>query len=180
MRTGRNLSFISDKVALAGDGISCLIEKIVRTVNSGLSGLPLSRVVRQAMDKGLSEPDPRDDLSGMDVARKLLILARETGLKMELDEVQIKSFLPDACFEATSVETFFVQLEKEDGRFEERRKKAERAGKVLRYTACLECGTARIGLEEVDAAHPFSTLQGSDNMIFFPRGSMNRRGERDV
>jgi aspartokinase/homoserine dehydrogenase 1 len=128
---------------------------------------PFSQVVREAKAKGLSEPDPRDDLSGRDVARKLLILARETGLALEPDDVRIEPILPERCRKAPSIQAFFSELAKEDTAFEARRRAAETVGKVLRYIATLESGSAFVSLAEVDSDNPFYHLSGSDNMIVF-------------
>jgi aspartokinase/homoserine dehydrogenase 1 len=126
-----------------------------------------SRAVREAMERGLSEPDPRDDLSGRDVGRKLLILARETGLGIEPSDVRVENILPDACRRAPSVEAFFRVLEKSDGLFEERRRQAESQGKVLRYIGTVADGQAGVSLAEAGPDHPFHALSGSDNMIVF-------------
>ena len=129
--------------------------------------LTFSSIVRAAKERGLTEPDPRDDLSGSDVRRKILILARETGLPMEAQDVQLESILPPDCLAATSVEAFFNALEKHDGHFEDLRQKAASAGKVLRFVAMLDEGQASIGLQAVDQGHPFYFLSGSDNMVVF-------------
>lgn len=126
-----------------------------------------SDVVREAREKGYTEPDPRDDLSGLDVARKILILARETGLSLELSDVQLESFMPEACMKAETVEEFFVELEKANPLFEERKRQAERRNAVLRFIASLENGVASVKLTEVNAEHPFYNLSGSDNIISY-------------
>ncbi|MFQ5446277.1 MAG: bifunctional aspartate kinase/homoserine dehydrogenase I [Saprospiraceae bacterium] len=131
-----------------------------------------SSIVRVAKERGFTEPDPREDISGADIRRKILILARETGLEMEAADVEIENILPKAAGEAGSVEAFFVELEKADAHFEKLRSEAEKEGKVLRMIATLEKGaegtsTASIGLRAVDASHPFYSLSGSDNMIVF-------------
>jgi aspartokinase/homoserine dehydrogenase 1 len=135
--------------------------------NTFKEGIRFSEVVMQAKEKGYTEPDPREDLSGADVARKILILARETGLALEPEEVEVKSFLPDECMNAASVEAFFAELKKADHVFEEQRQQAEAAGKVLRFVASLEQGKALVSLQQVDKSHPFYTLSGSDNMISY-------------
>jgi bifunctional aspartokinase / homoserine dehydrogenase 1 len=131
-----------------------------------------SSIVKIAKERGLTEPDPREDISGADIRRKLLILARETGLQMEASEVEIESILPKAAQDAENVEAFFVELEKAGSHFEKLRSEAEKEGKVLRMIATLEKGAentskANIGLKAVDASHPFYSLSGSDNMIVF-------------
>lgn len=126
-----------------------------------------SDVVKEAKEKGYTEPDPRDDLNGKDVARKILILSREAGYELELDDVKIENILPEACVKAKTVEDFFKQLEKNNDVFAKRRVEAEKKGKVLRFIAKLENGKATIKLESVDATHPFYSLSGSDNMISY-------------
>lgn len=135
--------------------------------NSFKEGIRFSEVVKQAKELGYTEPDPRDDLNGMDVARKILILAREVGLPLEPQDVAVRNILPEACLNAKSVEDFFRELEKADPVFEEQRKKAEAEGKVLRFIATLNENKVNVGLEPVDASHPFYSLSGSDNIISF-------------
>jgi aspartokinase/homoserine dehydrogenase 1 len=135
--------------------------------NSFVEGSDFSEVVRQAREKGYTEPDPRDDLNGMDVARKILILSREAGFDLDLDDVKITNILPRTCLEADSVEKFFVELEKTNGYFEDLRSKASSSGKVLRFIAKMEGGKASVGLESVDNSNPFYALDGSDNMISY-------------
>ncbi|MEO6758162.1 MAG: bifunctional aspartate kinase/homoserine dehydrogenase I, partial [Saprospiraceae bacterium] len=126
-----------------------------------------SSIVRAAKERGLTEPDPRDDLSGSDVRRKILILARETGLPMEAEDVQLENILPSDCLAAASVDAFFTALEQHDGHFEQMRQQAAAQGKVLRFVAQLDEGKASIGLQAVDQQHPFYFLSGSDNMVVF-------------
>lgn len=137
--------------------------------NFKAGGEPFSAIVREAKRRGYTEPDPRDDLGGADVRRKLLILARETGLPLEAADVQIESILPKAAQDAPNVEAFFAELEKSDAHFEKMVADAAADGKVLRMIASLDklTGQANIGLREVDASHPFYSLSGSDNMIVF-------------
>ncbi len=135
--------------------------------NFKAGGEPFSAIVREAKRLGYTEPDPRDDLGGADVRRKLLILARETGLPLEAAEVQIESILPKAAQDAPNVDAFFAELEKADAHFEKMAADAAAEGKALRMIACLDNGKATIGLQAVDASHPFYSLSGSDNMIVF-------------
>lgn len=124
-------------------------------------------VVREAKAKGFTEPDPREDLSGADVARKILILAREVGVPLEAEEITIAQILPDNCLKANSVDSFFEEMEVSDSFFAGLRENAEAEGKKLRYIASLENGKALVQLQTVDAQHPFYTLSGSDNIISF-------------
>ena len=135
--------------------------------NSFQPGTSFSEIVRQARALGYTEPDPRVDLNGIDVRRKLIILARETGLALEAKDVKIESILPEACQQAKGVESFFEEIAKADGYFTELLESAQAEGKVLRFAARLEDGRATIGLLKVEASHPFYTLSGSDNMIVF-------------
>ncbi len=135
--------------------------------NTFQAGTAFSEIVREAKDKGFTEPDPRIDLNGIDVRRKLIILARETGLQLEASAVQITNILPEACQKAKTVDAFFKEIAKADPLFEEMRREAEGQGKVLRYIAKLEDGQASISLEAVGPSHPFYALSGSDNMIVF-------------
>jgi aspartokinase/homoserine dehydrogenase 1 len=135
--------------------------------NNFKAGTSFSDIVKQAQELGYTEPDPRIDLNGLDVQRKLIILARETGLPLEAEGVEIENILPAACQEADTVEAFFSALANADQHFEELRAEAEAEGKALRMIAKLEGSKATIGLEAVDADHPFYNLSGSDNMIVF-------------
>jgi aspartokinase/homoserine dehydrogenase 1 len=135
--------------------------------NSFDGTIPFSTIVKEAKKRGYTEPDPREDLSGLDVARKLLILARETGLEIELSNIAIEQILPPACVKAKTVEDFFVALEANNEVFSKRLKAAQSKNKVLRFIAQLENGKAAIKLQEVDAQHPFYNLSGSDNIISF-------------
>ncbi|GIV34141.1 MAG: bifunctional aspartate kinase/homoserine dehydrogenase I [Chitinophagales bacterium] len=135
--------------------------------NTYSSEIPFSQAVRQAMEKGLSEPDPRIDLSGKDVARKILILAREVGAKLELSEVQSKGFLPRRCMQAKSVSAFLKELEQLDKAFEEQRVKLQQANQKLRYVATFEKGKATTGLHAYDASHPFYWIEGKDNIVLY-------------
>jgi bifunctional aspartokinase / homoserine dehydrogenase 1 len=128
-------------------------------------------VVLKAKEMGYTEPDPRIDLTGVDVRRKLVILARVAGLELEEADVDIKNFLPQTCLEAPTVEVFFKELALKSASFEEMldslaKHPLEKTGK-LRMLAKIEAGKATIGLERVDVSNPFYNLEGSDNMIVF-------------
>ena len=130
-------------------------------------GLRFVDVVREAKAKGYTEPDPRDDLSGTDVARKILILAREVGVALEPEDVKIAQLLPDNCLNAPSIDSFFEELVVSDAYFGKMMSDAFEKGEVLRYIATLENGKATVELRTVDAGHPFYSLSGSDNIISF-------------
>ena len=135
--------------------------------NSFVAGRKFSDIVAAARERGFTEPDPRIDLNGIDVRRKLIILARETGLPLEGKDVQIEGILPPAVRDAPTVDSFFEELAKADAHFEQLREEAAANGKVLRMIAKLEGETARIGLQAVDNSNPFYFLSGSDNMVVF-------------
>ncbi len=126
--------------------------------------VPFSETVRRAKEQGYSEPDPRIDLSGKDVIRKLVILSREAGYRIEQEDVEKHLFVPDDYFEG-SVEEFWKRLPALDADFEARRKKLEEEGKHWRFVASLENGKAKVSLCEVDSTHPFYHLEGSNNII---------------
>jgi len=124
-----------------------------------------SDVVKQAMKEGYTEPDPRIDLSGRDVARKILILARETGLPLEMDDITINPFINDEIMGKENVESFLESLKDNDGYFDQLREKAAEKGKKLRYIADLNNGNASVGLVEADSSQPFFQLDGKDNIV---------------
>lgn len=135
--------------------------------NNFKAGVKFSEIVKEAKRLGLTEPDPREDLSGADVRRKLLILARETGLPLEANDIRMEHILPHACLAVHTVEEFFEALEKHDDDFEQLRQQADNAGNVLRFVAKLEDAQASISLQACDQNHPFYFLSGSDNMVVF-------------
>lgn len=131
------------------------------------TGVKFVDVVKEAKAKGFTEPDPRDDLSGADVARKILILAREVGVPLESTDVRVAQLLPDNCLAAPTVDDFFEQLIVSDDYFAGLQSAAEANGEKLRYIASLENGKAVVALKTVDANHPFYNLSGSDNIVSF-------------
>lgn len=126
--------------------------------------VPFSEAVRRAKERGYSEPDPRIDLSGMDVVRKLVILAREAGYQVEQNDVEKHLFVPDEYFEG-SVEDFWCKLPQLDADFEARRKVLESENKKWRFVAKLENGRTSVSLQTVDMRHPFYDLEGSNNIV---------------
>jgi aspartokinase/homoserine dehydrogenase 1 len=130
-------------------------------------GIPFSEVVKQAKEKGYTEPDPRDDLSGMDVGRKILILGREAEQELHFEDISIQSMVPKDCVETQDVQEFFEKLKTHDQAFEKLLEEAKQKGEKLRFMATLENGKAKVGLNSLDSSHPFYTLKGSDNMILF-------------
>ena len=126
--------------------------------------MPLSKIIRKAKEEGYSEPDPRIDLSGKDVIRKLVILGREAGYRLEQEDVKTHLFIPDKYFEG-SLDDFWKHIGELDADFEMRRQKLESEGKRWRFVARLENGEASVALEEVEFHHPFYNLEGSNNII---------------
>ena len=124
----------------------------------------MSEAVHRAKEQGYSEPDPRIDLSGKDVIRKLVILAREAGYKVEKTDVEKHLFIPDEFFEG-SIEEFWKNLPQLDADFEARRKQLDAEGKRWRFVATFDHGKLSVALKEVDSTHPFYNLQGSNNIV---------------
>ncbi|MDP2648328.1 MAG: bifunctional aspartate kinase/homoserine dehydrogenase I [bacterium] len=128
---------------------------------------PFSEIVKEAREKGYTEPDPRADLSGEDVARKIVILARESGVPLELKNVRLEGLVSSKVKNAPSVGAALAQLKKDDASLEKRRATAQRAGKRLRYMAKFERGKASVLLQTVGPEHPFYEMRGSDNVVAF-------------
>ena len=126
--------------------------------------IPLSKAILMAKEAGFAEPDPRIDLSGKDVVRKLVILAREAGYRIEQDDVQKNLFIPEKYFKGT-LDEFWATISELDAEFEEKRARLAAAGKRWRFVATMEMGQCNVGLQEVDSLHPFFDLQGSNNII---------------
>ena len=124
-------------------------------------------VVKQAQEQGYTEPDPTIDLSGIDVARKILILARESGYHLELTDIENEAFLPEESLQTNSNEAFFNTLVKYESDFQKRYKNAADKGCKLKYVAQFENGKAKVGLQEIPQGHDFYNLEGSDNIVLF-------------
>lgn len=127
---------------------------------------PFTEVVKQAQDEGYTEPDPRLDLGGTDVMRKIMILAREAGERMEIDDIENRSFLPASCFEGT-VDDFYLELAKQENHFHALYQQASIVGNKLKFMATYEHGSARVGLELVSPESDFYHLYGKDNLVLF-------------
>ena len=123
-------------------------------------------VVRQAQSEGYTEPDPRLDLSGTDVARKILILAREVGYKLELADIENTSFLPESCLKG-SVEDFYAEMDKHEAHFRKLLDNASSQGLKLKYIASFDNGKAAVGLQSIGPYHNFANLSGKDNAVLF-------------
>ena len=141
--------------------LSCTLNFIFNELSADVT---MSEAVRRAKEQGYSEPDPRIDLSGKDVIRKLVILAREAGYKVEKTDVEKHLFIPDEFFEG-SIEEFWKNLPQLDADFEARRKQLDAEGKRWRFVATFDHGKLSVALKEVDSTHPFYNLQGSNNIV---------------
>lgn len=162
--TLKNLIASGDKVTQIQAVLSGSLNFIFNNFNEKNS---FFEVVQQAGIEGYTEPDPRIDLSGVDVARKILILARESGTKLELSDIANDSFLPKLSLEAKSVPDFMETLKTESAHFSKLRKNAEAKNCRLKYVAEFNNGKAKVGLKEIPASHPFYDLAGKDNIVLF-------------
>lgn len=150
-----------DKILKIEAVLSGTLNYIFNTLSSEV---PLSETIRRAKEEGYSEPDPRIDLSGKDVIRKLVILAREAGYRLNQEDVVKHLFIPDEFFEGT-LDDFWTKIPQLDADFEKQRKKLEAEDKRWRFVAKLEDGKGTVSLQEVGHDHPFYTLEGSNNII---------------
>ncbi|MCK9628284.1 MAG: bifunctional aspartate kinase/homoserine dehydrogenase I [Bacteroidales bacterium] len=162
--TLKDLISCGDKIISVEGVLSGTLSYIFNTYDGSV---PFSELVKDAQAKGYTEPDPRDDLNGMDVARKLLILARESGFKMEMEEIQLESLIPEGVSLTGNVEEFYKEMKGFDSLFEQKLNMAKNEGKVLRYIASLKEGKASVSLKAVDSSHPFFPLKANDNIVAF-------------
>lgn len=128
---------------------------------------PFVEIIKEAKALGLTEPDPRLDLFGEDVRRKILILARQSGYAWEMDDVKLESFLPETCHEADSIDAFYEEVTQSESHFKAIYDKAASVGKKLRVVASFTPEGAKVGLEAVEDSHPFYHLEGMDNIVLF-------------
>ena len=161
INTINNLIHSGDKILKIEAVLSGTLNFIFNKISADV---PFSQTVKMAKEEGYSEPDPRIDLCGKDVIRKLVILAREAGYQLEQDDVEKNLFVPDSYFEG-SLDDFWTNLPELDADFEARRQKLEVANKRWRFVAKLENGKGSVSLQEVDASHPFYGLEGSNNIV---------------
>lgn len=164
IQTLKNLMLSGDRIIKIEAILSGTISFIFNNFKGDAS---FHDVVKEAQEKGYTEPDPRDDLSGMDFMRKMLILARDAGYPLEAIDVKLENMLPQAAIDAGSVTEFYEALKAEDAYFNGIKTAAESNGKVLRYIGKLENGEVSISLQQVDSGHAFYSLSGSDNVISF-------------
>ena len=162
--TLKDLISCGDKIESIEGVLSGTLSYIFNTYDGNI---PFSELVREAQVKGYTEPDPRDDLNGMDVARKLLILARESGFNMEMADIRLESLIPEGVSLQGDVDEFYREMKGYDSSFEEKLNSARRDGKVLRYIASLKEGKASVSLKAVDSSHPFFPLKANDNIVAF-------------
>ncbi len=161
IRTINDLCNSGDKILKIEAVLSGTLNFIFNTISKDI---PFSETVRLAKERGYSEPDPRIDLSGKDVIRKLVILAREAGYKISQEDVEAKLFIPQSFFEG-SLENFWKNLPSLDADFEARRQNLEAQKKVWRFVAKLDNGKATVSLQEFDNNHSFYALEGSNNIV---------------
>ena len=161
INTINDLIYSGDRILKLEAVLSGTLNFIFNTISAEI---PLSKAIRMAMEARFAEPDPRIDLSGKDVIRKLVILARESGLRVEQDDVEKNLFIPNDFFEG-SLDDFWAKVESFDAEFEEKRKVLEKENKRWRFVAKLEDGKTSVGLVAVDSRHPFYDLEGSNNLI---------------
>jgi len=163
IKTIRDLVLTGDRIhriqAVLSGSLNYIFDRI------GSDGVSFSTAVTEARERGYTEPNPALDLSGKDVMRKILILSRETGLRLEMDDIRNKSFLPDGTLDSNSWEELLGNLKNLDDRFEKERIALAAENKRWRYMATLDDGHVATGLEEIDSTHPAYHLKGTDNII---------------
>ncbi|MDD4054800.1 MAG: bifunctional aspartate kinase/homoserine dehydrogenase I, partial [Bacteroides sp.] len=161
------INTINDLI-ISGDKITKIEAVLSGTLNYIFNEIseevPFSQTIKQAQEQGYSEPDPRVDLSGIDVIRKLVILVREAGYEVEQSDVKKNLFVPDSYFKGT-LDDFWEKVPALDDSFEKRRKELEKENKKWRFVAKFENDEASVGLQEVDSKHPFYALEGSNNVL---------------
>jgi aspartokinase/homoserine dehydrogenase 1 len=157
----------------SGDSINKIEAVLSGTLNfvfnnyaGGKDGKSFAQVVKQAQDEGYTEPDPRLDLGGTDVMRKIMILAREAGQKIEMEDISNNAFLPASCFNG-SVADFYVEMEKQEDHFKKLYEAAAAEGCKLKFVASFENGKAKVGLQHIQPSSDFYHLYGKDNLVLF-------------
>jgi len=161
INTMNALTNSGDKIVRLQAVLSGTLNFIFNTISSEI---PLSQAIKMAKEARFSEPDPRIDLSGTDVIRKLVILSREAGYEVNQSDVEKNLFIPDEYFKG-SLDDFWATIPQMDADFEEKRKKLEQEGKKWRFVAEMDKGKCKVGLQEVNRSHPFYELEGSNNII---------------
>lgn len=161
INTINNLINSGDKILKIEAVLSGTLNYVFNTVSSDI---PLSRAIEMAKEAGYSEPDPRIDMSGRDVIRKIVILAREAGYEVEQEDVETEDFIPQECFNGNAAD-FIGNVKQHDAAFEQMRRNAELNRRHIRFVAKLDNGHVSAGLQEVEEGHPFYSLEGSNNVI---------------
>ncbi len=161
IRTIGDLRASGDKIVKLEAVLSGTLNFIFNTISAEI---PFSKAVQMAKEARFSEPDPRIDLAGLDVVRKLVILARESGYMLSQDDVEKNLFVPQSYFDG-SLEDFWTRLPELDAQFESLRQEVEAKGQHLRFVAKLEGGKGCVSLEKVDSQHPAYNLEGSNNIV---------------
>ncbi len=162
--TLNNLVASGDKIKAIHAVLSGSLNFVFNNFNDTVS---FHDIVKRAQEEGYTEPDPKIDLSGVDVARKILILARESGYQLNLEDVENSSFLTEANLATGSVDDFYKSLLKEEAHFQKLFQSAQANDCQLKYVASLTDGKARVGLQEIPVGHPFYNLEGKDNIVMF-------------
>jgi len=161
IKTINDLVVSGDKILRIEAVLSGTLNFIFNTLGPDM---PLSKTIRIAKEKGISEPDPRIDLSGIDVVRKILILSREAGYNIEKEDVIVKRFLPEECFEG-DLDSFYNKVSQYDEEFERQRKELVKENKKWRFFASMAHGKAKVELISVGSTHPTFDLEGSNNIV---------------
>jgi bifunctional aspartokinase / homoserine dehydrogenase 1 len=161
INTINNLINSGDRILKMEAVLSGTLNYIFNTISAEI---PFSKTIKMAQEARYAEPDPRIDLSGKDVIRKILILAREAGYKLEQEDVVKNLFVPDKYFQG-SLDDFWASIGEMDAEFEVKRQKLEANGKRFRFVATMDNGACSVGLQEVSSSHPFYDLEGSNNII---------------
>lgn len=161
INTMNSLINSGDKIVKLEAVLSGTLNFIFNTLSKEI---PFSKAIRMAVDAQFAEPDPRIDLSGLDVTRKLVILSREAGAHVNQSDVKKNLFIPQKYFDGT-LDEFWQSIHEMDADFETRRQKLEKEGKKLRFVASFDNGNCEVGLREVEQGHPFYDLEGSNNII---------------
>ncbi|MBP9770665.1 bifunctional aspartate kinase/homoserine dehydrogenase I [Candidatus Gracilibacteria bacterium] len=164
INTLQDLLYSGDKIIKIEAVLSGTLSYIF---NSFTGEKPFSEIVLEAQKKGYTEPDPRDDLNGLDVARKLLILSREIGLPLEMEDIEVENLVPEDCRQIPNLEDFFAKLSTHNSDYSEKLSKAKSEEKRLCYIAKIENNKASVKLETINKNHPFNSLSGSDNIVSF-------------